>query len=274
MFRKAASILYDGAYVAERWEDLKGFVEGHPGKTFPVTETILRSGNKEENTAAKLFGNLHELQFYRHKTEELLRGAVMVMPTAGGTFTRDEVRENPIETNSLMGLYTNHCNLLDLAAVAVPENSRDTHYPFGITIFGLHEEGQLVCKMAEEFVKTESVEFAVCGLHKKGYALESQLTSLGAKFLRHDKTADCYKLYRLSTTPVKPGMVKVTENGGSIAVDVYVIEKEALGRFLEDVQAPLTIGSVELEDGRIVKGFLCEERATIDAEDITENGGF
>ena len=61
------------------------------------------------------------------------------MPTAGGTFTREQVRNNPIETNSLMGLYTNHCNLLNLMAIAVPESSTDTELPFGITIFGLAE---------------------------------------------------------------------------------------------------------------------------------------
>lgn len=274
MFRKAASILYDGAYVAERWEDLKEFVENHPGKTFPVTESILRSGAKEENTAAKLFGNLHELQFYRHRTQELLKDAVMVMPTAGGTFTRDEVRKNPIQTNSLMGLYTNHCNLLELAAVAVPENSRDKSYPFGITIFGIQNAEHLVCKMAEEFLRSENVEFAVCGLHKRGFALEGQLIELGAEFLRQDRTAACYKLYKLDTTPIKPGMIKTLEGGRSIEVDIYSIAKEALGRFLDHVQEPLTIGSVELEDGSVVKGFLCEDSGVHVEIDNNKFGGF
>ena len=155
MFEKAAAILYGGAYVAERWEDLKDFVEGHPGKTFPVTEQILRSGMKPENTAAKLFENLHELQYYRHRTEQLLKDAVMIMPTAGGTFTREQVRKDPVKTNNLMGLYTNHCNLLDLMAVAVPENSSDRTYPFGITIFGLYDAENLVCETAERFLDGE-----------------------------------------------------------------------------------------------------------------------
>ena len=61
MFSKAALILYEGAYVAERWQDLKEFVENNPGKTFPVTEKILRSGAKAENTAYRLFEDLHTL---------------------------------------------------------------------------------------------------------------------------------------------------------------------------------------------------------------------
>ena len=67
--------LYEGAYVAERWADLKDFVESHEGKTFPVTEKILRSGGSEEKTAAKLFEDIHKLQYYRHKTREILENA-------------------------------------------------------------------------------------------------------------------------------------------------------------------------------------------------------
>lgn len=275
MFEKAALILYEGAYVAERWQDLKEFVESHPGKVFPVTETILRSGAKPENTAAKLFENLHDLQKYRHRTEQLLQNNVMIMPTAGGTFTRDEVRENPIETNSLMGLYTNHCNLLDLTAAAIPENSTDREYPFGITVFGLHDEESRVTAFAERFLETEAMSIAVCGLHKQGGALEYQLTELGAVWEQRTRTAPEYRLYRLFATPVKPGLLhtgETLENG--IEVDVYRIPKQKFGYFLEQVSKPLTIGDVRLEDGSIVKGFLCESTAIEGAEDITAQGKF
>lgn len=157
VFEKAARILYEGAYVAERWQDLKEFIESRPGSTFPVTEKILRSGAKPENTAAKLFENLHDLQRYRHLAHRLLKNAVLILPTAGGSFTRDEVRQNPVETNSLMGLYTNHCNLLDLAAVAIPENEADKSYPFGITVFGRSDSENLICAAAERFSDSEAM---------------------------------------------------------------------------------------------------------------------
>lgn len=275
LFYKAASILYDGAYVAERWADLKDFVENNEGKTFPVTEKILRSGGSEDKTAAALFRDLHELQYYRHKTWELLNEAVMIMPTAGGTFTRDEVREDPVKTNSLMGLYTNHCNLLDLMAIAVPENTKDRNYPFGITIFGLSDSESLVLSAAEEFLKTESVEFAVCGLHKKGYMLESQLTELGAEFSGTSMTAKEYRLYELNTTPIKPGLVKVSDGTGeNIAVDIFRISKEKLGMFMDNVKSPLCIGEIKLNDGRNVKGFLCQEYVLSEARDITDKRQF
>ncbi len=275
MFYEAALILYDGAYVAERWADLKEFVESHTGKIFYVTEKILRSGGTEEKTAARLFDDLHKLQYYRHKAREILENSVMIMPTAGGTFTREQVREDPVETNSLMGLYTNHCNLLNLMAIAVPENSRDKNYPFGITIFGTSDNENLVIRTAEQFLKSESVEFAVCGLHKKGYSLESQLTELGANFIESTETTKAYKLYKLNTAPVKPGLIKVNdETGEKIAVDIYRIPKNKLGIFLDNVKSPLTIGDIELSDGRIAKGFLCEAYALKSAENITEDKSF
>ncbi len=120
-----------------------------------MTEQILKSGASEEKTAARLFEDLHKLKYYRHKTAELLKNGVMVMPTAGGTFTREQVREDPVGTNSRMGLYTNHCNLLNLCAAAVPENSRDKDLPFGITIFGLAGEDNLVRGAAAKFLQTE-----------------------------------------------------------------------------------------------------------------------
>lgn len=274
MFKEAASILYDGPWVAERWKDLGDFVETHPGKTFPVTETILRSGDKPEHTAKAVFEAMHKLQEYRARARILLKDAVLIMPTAGGTFTRDEVRQDPIRTNSQMGLYTNHCNLLDMCAVAVPENSMDKELPFGITIFSLANQENLVLGMAEKFLSMESIPIAVCGLHKKDYPLESQLTELGAVYTESTKTASEYQLFRLNTMPKKPGMVKAKAGGASIEVDIYQLPIEKMGTFMRQIGRPLCIGDVHLSDGRYVKGFLCEEEATKEAENITDVGTY
>lgn len=275
MFSEAALILYEGAYVAERWQDLKEFIKSHKDSIFPVTDKILRSGGREECTAARLFEDLHRLQEYRHRTQELLKNAVMLMPTAGGSFTRDEVRESPIETNSLMGLYTNHCNLLDLFAIALPENSTDKTYPFGITIFGLSDSENLVTALGEKFMQSEKTKLAVCGLHKKGRELEYQLTELGAEFVEHTKTAPNYRLYKLNTSPVKPGLVRDKENvGEGIEIDIYSIDKTALGKFMDNVKMPLLIGDIITCDGNVINGFLCETTDIDTAEDITQKGRF
>ena len=41
-----------------------------------------------------------------------------------------------------------------------------------------------------------------------------------------------------------------------------------------DVPAPLGIGTVELEDGTRVQGFVCESYAAEGAQDITHLGGW
>ena len=48
----------------------------------------------------------------------------------------------------------------------------------------------------------------------------------------------------------------------------------AFGSFVAAIPAPLGIGTVTLENGEQVKGFLCEARATQGARDITGLGGW
>jgi len=40
------------------------------------------------------------------------------------------------------------------------------------------------------------------------------------------------------------------------------------------VPAPLAIGTITLDDGRTVKGFICEADAVAGAREITEYGGW
>jgi allophanate hydrolase len=49
---------------------------------------------------------------------------------------------------------------------------------------------------------------------------------------------------------------------------------DTVGSFLTLVPQPLGLGSVELEDGRWVKGFICEPHALGGALDISAHGGW
>ena len=64
------------------------------------------------------------------------------------------------------------------------------------------------------------------------------------------------------------------EAGAKIEVEVWQMTPGAFGSFVAEIPAPLGIGSVELEDGEIVKGFLCEHYAVRGAEDISQHGGW
>lgn len=298
MFFEAASILYDGPWVAERWAGLGEFVENNRASVLPVTEQILSSGKGERHTASSLFQAMHRLQEYKAKSRELLQDAVLVMPTCGGTWTREQVELNPVGANSDMGRYTNHCNLLDLSAVAVPAGEAAQDLPFGITLFALADSEHLLAGMAGlylgdsglkdtelagevETADTSTVAadqqyttIAVCGLHMQGYPLEKQMTGHGAYFWREMRTAPCYEMIRLQTVPAKPGLIKKAQGGASIQLELWKMPVQSVGAFAALIPAPLGLGRVELEDGSEVIGFICEGYAEAEAENITASGGW
>lgn len=273
LFNKTSSLLYDGPWVAERWSDLGEFVESHPGDIFPVTEQILRSSQLKGYDAASVFTALHELREYKEQADLLLRDAVLVMPTCGGTWTREQVAASPVSTNNDMGYYTNHCNLLDLNAIALPSDYAEELLPFGITMFAIRGQESMLKGAAAQFMKTESIELAVCGLHMQGFPLEKQLLDCGASFIRSDRTAPNYRLIRLNSIPAKPGLIR-SGQGNSIALEVWSIPLDRLGEFIRLVPAPLGIGKIKLEGGSEVIGFICEPYAEQSGEDITRYGGW
>ncbi|TCN22552.1 allophanate hydrolase [Mesobacillus foraminis] len=278
---EAAAVLYDGPWVAERWADLGSFITENEHTAFPVTEMVLRSGAKPEYDAASVFKAMHKLQGFKQRAHRQLENAVLVMPTAGGTWTRGQVRENPIETNSKMGLYTNHCNLLDLSALAVPGDDAGADLPFGITLFSINENEHLIAGLADLFLhgkdapenKTTTL-IGVCGLHMKDFPLETQMEEHGAEFVSVAKTAPVYKMVKLPSTPPKPGLIRVSEDGVSIELELWEIPLAELGRFAANIPAPLGIGKVQLEDGTEVPGFVCEALAAENSEDISHTGGW
>ncbi|RED66236.1 allophanate hydrolase [Cohnella lupini] len=284
IYEQAASILYEGPWVAERWAALGDFVEANPGITFPVTETILRGGASDKYQAASVFRAMHKLQAYKAETRGLLMDTVLVLPTCGGTWTREQVREDPIVTNRDMGKYTNHCNLLDLCAIAIPSDDAAPELPFGITLFALADREDLIVGaerlFAGEIVPTptdseaDTTLVAVCGLHMRGLPLEKQMNACGATFVRETDSAAKYRMVKLPTEPAKPGMIKLSEGGASIRLEVWKMPLSAFGGFAAAIPAPLGIGKVELDDGSEVPGFVCEAYAATDAEDITSAGGW
>jgi allophanate hydrolase len=52
------------------------------------------------------------------------------------------------------------------------------------------------------------------------------------------------------------------------------MDRARFGDFYARVPAPLCFGTIELEDGTGVSGFLCEAHATTGARDISTLGGW
>ncbi len=279
LFSEAASILYDGPWIAERWASLGSFIEKNKGEGMvKVTEAILKSGAKNDLRADSVFKAMHRLGQIKVMVKKLLHNAVLVLPTVGGTYTREQVNRDPIKTNSNLGLYTNHCNLLGLTALDFQAGWVEEGVPFGVTSFALDNCEGFNFGIASLYQLNDSEEeitnIAVCGLHMRGFQLEPQLTTLNAHFVKEAKTAPVYKLLKLPTTPSKPGLVKVPSNGGSIDVELWSIPTKNLGYFLNCIKAPLGLGLVQLEDGQEVIGFICEGYMEKLSEDITKYAGW
>ena len=120
----------------------------------------------------------------------------------------------------------------------------------------------------------ESVKLAVVGAHLKDMPLHWQLTSREARFVGAMKSAPTYRLYAMAdSVPPKPALV-YSDDGAAIALEVYELDMAAFGSFVAEVPPPLAIGTVTLEDGSLVKGFVAEPRAIVGAEDITALGGW
>ena len=121
------------------------------------------------------------------------------------------------------------------------------------------------------------MKIAVVGAHLAGLPLNHQLLERGATLVRAAWTAPWYRLYALpNTTPPKPGLVRVAggDVGPGVEVEVWDMEPAAFGSFVDGVPPPLCIGTIDLEDGEPVKGFLAESYAVAGAKDITCFGGW
>ena len=117
------------------------------------------------------------------------------------------------------------------------------------------------------------VDLVVIGAHLSGQPLNGELCELGATRVGPVETATTYRLWALDTVPPKPGLLRVRSGGASVRGEHWRLGEAAFGRFVADLPAPMTIGSVELGDGRRLPGFLVEPAAVEDARDITAYGG-
>jgi allophanate hydrolase len=66
----------------------------------------------------------------------------------------------------------------------------------------------------------------------------------------------------------------VARGGAPIEVEVWSLDAAGLGAVTAEVPPPLAIGTLELADGRWVKGFVCEPLGLLGATDITASGGW
>jgi allophanate hydrolase len=269
---EAGDLLYRGPWVAERLADLGDFLRDHPESVLPVTRAVLETGHRFSATDA--FRAQHRLRQLKAATDRLWDEIdVLVLPTVGTTYTQAEVAADPIGRNLDLGRYTQFANLLDLAAVTVPNGFTDEGRPASLTYFGPAFSDHTLLRLARSRpVAEESMTIAVAGLHLAGEPRNHELLDRGAALIGPARTARCYRLYRLPSGA--PGLVRDDADGAEIDLELWRLPTGTVGSLLAGIPGPLGLGRIALADGSEVTGFLCEAYASAGALDITAGGGW
>lgn len=291
-----AQLLYGGPWVAERHAAVADFMAEHAADMNPVVRGIIEQAKNFSATDA------YQAEYRRadlaREIQTLMQSVdALMVPTSPRLPTIAEVEADPVKVNSQLGTWTNFVNLADCSALALPAGLREDGLPFGITLIGpawqdaaLAEFGRrwqrarpwkrgaldqlLPVPKPEQETPPGYLRLSVVGAHLSGMPLNSQLTERGARFVERSQTASSYRLFALpNTTPPKPGLIRSTQ-GASIDLELWDIPVHKFGSFVALIPAPLGIGTLELADGRQVKGFICEGAAVKGATDITHLGSW
>lgn len=290
---QAADLLYGGAFVAERYAAVGAHMEKHRdligAALDPTVAAIVLAGR--EKTAADWAADAARLAALGAAGRAVLDGcAALLTPTTTWHPTLDEVAADPVGANARLGRFTNFANLLDCASLAVPAGFVDG-LPFGVMFTGPAFSDRALAALAERFANP-GLDLFVVGAHLTGQPLNAQLVQAGGTLTGRARTAGGYRLYALATEPPKPGLLRVTEGGRDAGAgaghatascgdartgvegEIWRLPAAGFGAFTAAVPAPMTIGTVELADGRQVCGFLVERYAVEGAPDITRFGGW
>ena len=294
-----ANLLYSGPWVAERYQAIRPIIEKMPGALHPTTLKII--GGAVNYSAADAFAGMYRLKELARKAERLWRDIdVLIVPTYPRPRTRADLDADPIGPNSELGTYTNFVNLLDLCAIAVPSRWRADGFPSGVTLiapqgrdalisaFGakLHAAAGIAIGATNTPVPSpaeaapaagpDEIEIMVVGAHLSGMALNHELISRQARFLRAVATKPDYRLFALAGgPPFRPGLMRVAAGEGvAIDTEVWALPAGAFGSFVAGVPSPLGIGTTQLADGTTPKGFIVEAEGLKGATDISHFGGW
>jgi allophanate hydrolase len=291
-----AAMLYDGAWVAERYTVIEDLLKTDPDAILPVTRKII--GKAESLSAADAFRGMYRLKELARLTEPVLDGLDMLcVPTIPTFYTAQDLTDDPVTPNSNFGTYTNFVNLLNMCGLAVPAPARRDGRPGSVTLLAKAGLDHLLAASAAPIEaaggrmlgatswpfrpprqavgsRPGTITIAVCGAHMSGLPLNGDLVSRGSMFLARATTSADYRLFALpGGPPFRPGLVRVAKGmGATIALELWSMPLEAFGGFMQTIPSPLGIGTVTLADGSTVKGFLCESEGVTGARDITGIG--
>jgi allophanate hydrolase len=294
-FRAAADLLYGGAWVAERTAAVGDFLAGDPAGADPTVAAIIGGGRRHDAVGAHR-GAYELARLAREAEAQWARCDVLALPTISEHPTVAAVRADPVGVNSRLGRFTNFANLLDTCALALPAGLRPGGLPAGFTLFAPAWHDALVCRIGAAFQSRlalplgatgspcpreqalpgleTGIAVAVFGAHLRGQPLHQRMLALGGRFAGECRTAPLYRCHLIPGAMPRPGLVRVAEGGGALMGEIYHLPAAGFGRLVGEVMPPLAIGTVVLDDGRELKGYLCEAAMAAGTPDITAHGGW
>ena len=294
-----AALLYEGPWLAERDVAVGDFLRANADAVNPVVRDIVSHAGRF-SASDSFRGHYRRAELLRQLDALWQQVDGLLVPTSPRLPRLADVAAAPLVVNSQLGTWTNFVNLADCCALALPAPWRCDGLPAGITLIAPAWRDHSLALLGQQWQQAlalplgttarplpasaalplmidepAQVQVAVVGAHLSGMPLNHQLTSRGGRLLAATTTAPCYRLFALpDTQPPKPGLAHVAADGHAIAIELWSLPLAQFGSFVAEVPPPLAIGSLELADGQWVKGFVCEPRGLVGAQDITHFGGW
>jgi allophanate hydrolase len=154
-FREAGRLLFEGPWIAERKSALRAFASTHPNALLEVTRRVLEVADRF--SGVDVFDGIHLLAQLKRKVETVFASIdVLLVPTAPRPYRISDMLAHPIELNSQVGYYTHFAHLLDLCAVAVPNETLAIGVPMGVTFLAPAWHDEFTASLAGKFEKRTS----------------------------------------------------------------------------------------------------------------------
>ena len=119
----------------------------------------------------------------------------------------------------------------------------------------------------------EKTLLAVNGTLMRGLELNPNMLAAGARFVREDRTANCYRIFSIGDR--HPAMLRTEPGGGAkVALEIWDVPVGGLAQILLNEPPGLAIGKVLLDDGSVVLGVLGEPFLCEGQREITALGGW
>ncbi|KAI9848271.1 MAG: hypothetical protein M1837_000535 [Sclerophora amabilis] len=197
-FEKGGELLYEGTFVSERIAALPdGWLEQNREHLHPVTRDVFESVQARNSTAVEAYRDLMAQALYTRQMNKMFSATpggidVLVVPSTPIQWTVDEVKADPMGSNSQLGAFSHFANVLDMAAIAVPTGtyeiselgsrvpsqkmntsaSSPSKLPFGVTLLGPGGTDANLLKIAGRFER--AISESAKGLQPKSIAKDTK----------------------------------------------------------------------------------------------------